>query len=74
MRQPVKPSTVPALAEVRPASIPSVNLAPTLANYRAVANASLDELDDLLARQSRRPVPTPPAYTAGTLALLRIPD
>ena len=48
------------------------DLAPTIANYRAVANESLDELDQLLTRQSTKPVPAPRPFTAGELALANI--
>lgn len=50
---------------------PATDLPPTLANYRAIANQSLDELDELLARQGQRPVPSP---SARTLASLNVPD
>ncbi|HZR19885.1 MAG TPA: zf-HC2 domain-containing protein [Verrucomicrobiae bacterium] len=50
------------------------SLLPTLGHYQAVANESLDELDDLLLRQSQRPVPSPPAPSANTFALLQLPD
>jgi hypothetical protein len=53
---------------------PSPDLPATVANYRAVANQSLDELDDLLAKQARRPVAAPPIFTPRTLALLQIPE
>ena len=50
---------------------PATDLPPTLANYRAIANQSLDELDELLARQGQRPVPSP---SARILASLNVPD
>jgi len=50
-----------------------VDLPPTIANYRAVANQSLDELDELLTRQGKKPIPTPPAIRA-TLALVNMTD
>jgi hypothetical protein len=40
---------------------------PTLATYEAIANRSLDELDEVLTRQASRPVATAPLYTASTL-------
>jgi hypothetical protein len=49
-------------------------LPPTLGNYRAVANDSFDELDDLLWRQSQKPIPAPPAPSASTVAMLQLPD
>ena len=45
------------------------DLAPTIANYRRVANQSLDKLDALLTRQGNRPLPSTPIYTASTLGL-----
>jgi hypothetical protein len=55
---------------------PKVNtdILPTIANYRAVANQSLDELDELIAQQAKKPVPAPPRFTATTLALSNLPD
>lgn len=50
----------------------SADLAPTLANYQAVANGSLEDLDQLLTRQSAKPVPAPRPFTAAELALVNI--
>ena len=49
----------------------SSDLAPTIANYQAVANESLDDLDQLLTRQSVKPIPAPVPFTAGELALAK---
>jgi hypothetical protein len=75
VRRPVPPAAPTHQAVVLPAvpaPAPSATLLPTLGNYRAIANQSLDQLDDLLARQSKRPVPVPPALSAAvSLALLK---
>ena len=42
----------------------AAELAPTLANYQATANRSLDELDELLTRQAEQTPPALPLYTA----------
>jgi hypothetical protein len=62
------------LVVTKPVTNQFTDLAPTLANYRAVANESLEKLDDLLARQGKKPVPTPPTFSAMTLALLSLGD
>ncbi len=41
--------------------------APTLACYQAIANDSLDNLDELLTRQANRRLVAAPAYTAAVL-------
>jgi len=74
VRRPVPPTIRVHQSNIVAAPSPSAALLPTLGNYRAVANQSLDELDDLLARQSKRPVPTPPALSAISLALLKVGD
>ena len=74
VRRPVPPPVRVHQANIVAAPSPSPALLPTLGNYRAVANQSLDELDDLLARQSKRPVPAPPAFSAVSLALLKVGD
>ena len=60
-------------ARIQAASVSGAHndLAPTIANYRRVANQSLDKLDALLTRQSNRPLPPMPIYTASTLALVK---
>jgi hypothetical protein len=50
------------------------DLPPTIGNYRAVANKSLDELDELLARQARKRVPVPAPFNPTTIALLGTGD
>jgi anti-sigma factor RsiW len=47
---------------------------PTLSNYRAAANESLDKLDQLLTRQAQEPVSSLPPMSPGTLALINMPD
>jgi len=47
---------------------------PTLSNYRAVANESLDKLDQLLTRQAEEPVSNLPPLSRATLALINMPD
>jgi Putative zinc-finger len=67
---------LPAPAPVQVASAPNLKseLAPTIANYQIVANRSLEELDDLLTRQSNRSQPRMPIYTASAIALINAPD
>jgi hypothetical protein len=48
------------------------DLAPTIANYQAVANESLEAFDQLLTRQSTKPVPAPSPFTAAELALANV--
>ena len=74
VRRPVPPAVAIRQANIVAAPTPSAALLPTLGNYRAVANQSLDELDDLLARQSKQPIPAPPAFSAVSLALLKVGD
>jgi hypothetical protein len=74
VRRQVPPAVAIRQANIVAAATPSAALLPTLGNYRAVANQSLDELDDLLARQSKRPIPAPPAFSAVSLALLKFGD
>jgi hypothetical protein len=74
VRRPVPPPVRVHQANIVAAPSPSPLCCPHLGNYRAVANQSLDELDDLLARQSKRPVPAPPAFSAVSLALLKVGD
>lgn len=49
----------------------SPDLAPTVANYQAVLNESLDDFDQLLTLQCAKPIPTPVPFTAGELALAK---
>jgi len=73
MRRPAALSVTPPSNFVTSQN-PSTDLLPTLGNYRAVANESLDELDDLLARQGKRPVPPPPGFSGVSLALVTVGD
>jgi hypothetical protein len=74
LRRPVVTLPVPSQSQsILPEHNPS-NFAPTLANYHTLANQSLDELDDLIVRQSRRSVPTLPSFSAGSVALLTISE
>jgi anti-sigma factor RsiW len=72
VRRPVPPPDRLDQANSVAAPSPSAALLPTLGNYRAVANQSLDELDDLLARQSKRPIPAPPSFSVVSLAVLKV--
>jgi hypothetical protein len=47
---------------------------PTFANYRAVANQSLDQFDSLITRQSRKPIPPAPVFSLRALDLNGVPD
>ena len=62
-RSPVESARVPV-----PLLTP--DLSPTVANYRAVASQSLDELDELLSKQGNRPVSKPADSAGHDLALL----
>ena len=68
---PIQP-LVPSRAQREPA--PAIDLLPSIANYRAIANQSLDQLDELLSRQGRKPVAPGLVSSPGTVALLNIPD
>jgi hypothetical protein len=64
----------PAVAPSRPLAVETAlnsasgsDLAPTLANYRMVANQSLENLSELLTRQGNRPLPPAPVYTVSGL-------
>lgn len=71
---PAAPSVPAHQTNIITAQEPVANVLPTLGNYRAVANQSLDQLDDLLSRQSTRPIPPPPAFSPVTFALLKVGD
>jgi anti-sigma factor RsiW len=47
------------------------DLAPTIANYQRAADQSLEKLDALLTRQSKRSLPPMPIYTVSTLTLAK---
>ena len=72
MRRSAAPS-VPHPSNFVTSENPSADLLPTLGLYRAVANESLDELDDLLARQGKRPV-APSGLRGVSLALVKVGD
>jgi anti-sigma factor RsiW len=55
------------VAQVAPPRRTEDDLSPTFSNYRMAANRSLESFDELLARQSRRNLPSAPVYTASTL-------
>jgi len=68
----------PQIAARRSAAPPAVlatgtdnDLAPTIANYQRAADQSLEKLDALLTRQSKRALPPMPIYTVSTLTLAK---
>jgi anti-sigma factor RsiW len=67
-RMPPPKSISPPPASQRAALESDANkdLAPTLANYQQAAKQSFDQLDALLAKQSKRALPAMPIYTAST--------
>jgi hypothetical protein len=68
VRPPAAPPPVLTGAQaVLPPDIRS-DLPPTIANYQRIATRSLDELDELLTRQSRRCSSPTPIYTASMFA------
>ena len=68
------PSSAPYSARTVSASSVNSDLPPTLANYRLVANQSLEALDELLTRQANKLRPPAPIYTASTFALVEPVD
>ncbi len=64
----VAPLAPAGMQAVAPPALKS-DLPPTIANYRRVANHSLDELDELLTRQANRNPSPAPIYTASIFAL-----
>jgi hypothetical protein len=74
LKTPAPGSRLVAINQARFKVNAPTGLPPTLGNYRAVANDSFDELDDLLLRQSQKPVPAPPTPSASTVAMLQLPD
>jgi hypothetical protein len=60
--------SLPAPAPSYTASKTKDALDPTVSNYQMVANRSLDELDELLARQGNRNPPSPALLTATPLS------
>jgi anti-sigma factor RsiW len=74
VRQPAAPAPAPAGAQAGlPPDIES-DLPPTIANYQRIATRSLDELDELLTRQSKRNPPPTPIYTASLFVSARSLD
>jgi hypothetical protein len=58
-----------------PAAIKSDKLpSPTFSNYQLVASRSLEDLDQLLTRQSQRNLPVSPLYRASNLSDSNSPD
>lgn len=74
MRHPIPPASPPGQTKAISTPRFPADLPPTLANYRAIANQSLDSLDQLLTSQARKPVPAPAPFTAATLALVNAGD
>jgi anti-sigma factor RsiW len=68
------PSPAPSPAQAVSAPSLSSDLPPTLANYRLVANQSLEDLDELLTRQGNRNRSSAPIYRALSFALADLPD
>jgi anti-sigma factor RsiW len=66
----------PAPSSARAVSAPGLNseLPPTLANYRLIANRSLEDLDELLTRQGNKNRSPVPIYRASTSALADLAD
>jgi hypothetical protein len=69
-RHSVVRSKLPAQTQAVPIQNAPTDLLPTIRNYRAIANESLDGFDALLTQQARRPVPRLPSFSERTLALL----
>jgi anti-sigma factor RsiW len=73
-RRPVVPVPAPTVAQAVLTPNAKSNLDPTISNYHAVANRSLEQLDELLLRQGiRNPSPTP-LYTASALSQANASD
>ncbi len=68
------PSPPFSTSQTSPSPALNADLPPTLANYTAVANRSLDDLDDLLARQANRRHSPAPIYRASALGLADLPE
>ena len=60
---------LPAVPSSLVATSSGLEVAPTIANYQRTADQSWEQLDALLARQSKRALPTRPSYTAETHSL-----
>jgi hypothetical protein len=68
------PTPALVVAGGAPAPAFSDELPPTIANYQMVANRSLDKLDELLTRQSRRNPPPAPIYTVSDFTRADLTD
>jgi hypothetical protein len=55
-------------AQIATKSQPKRQLAPTIANYQMAAHQSLENLDDLISRQSSQNLTPAPIYTAASLS------
>lgn len=73
-QHPVPVPSHPQQPKVVQAPTPTADLAPTLANYRALANESFDVFDQFLTAQARKPIPCPIMFSATTVALLNISE
>lgn len=76
VRSSVSPAHRPSLgqAQVVPAPRLESDLPPTIANYRMLANRSLEQLDEVLTRQANQCRSVVPIYTASVLALAAASD
>ena len=68
-RHPALSPTAPPTVQVVPASSSESGSAPTIANYQAMANQSLEEFSELLTTQGNKRLPPAPVYTASSFAL-----
>lgn len=59
----------PSPVASQPATVATVDLAPTIAHYRQVASQSLEKLDDLLAREGEQTGPPAQTCTASSMSL-----
>lgn len=69
LRSPVTPKTLPPRQEVVVAQAVKSEFEPSISNYKAVANQSLDRLDELLSEQGSRSLNAAPIYTASAVPL-----
>jgi anti-sigma factor RsiW len=73
-RQPAAPQPAPTVVQAAPPPDLKSDLPPTIANYQRIASRSLDDLDELLTRQSKRNPPPIPSYTASFFASAQAVD
>jgi anti-sigma factor RsiW len=64
------PDQAPRIQSTIAPVMATVEMLPTVANYRAVASQSLDQLDALISQQGNRPVSKPADSAVHDLALL----